>query len=266
MISARGSDLYYSLLGFPAPKKKAVLILRQWAETLNDLAAIQEDSVFEAKWGFWQSELEHLHTKSARHPLAIDFGKVITDYRLPMNLITEYLEGIRVDRNHQHCCSEIDFLALAYRKQSLVQMLLAYVYGFKDPQILHHALHLGRALFLMNEIIYLGAHLAQGRLSFPLSDYPVEAENFWETSDSQTLSMFLSTQSEKAKAHYEKAQSFLSKPEMKTQHPAFIEAELKLAQLALLEEDYSQVLKGYSELTPLRKYWKIWRLRREHGF
>jgi phytoene synthase len=252
-FAAPGSDLYYSWLFLNKDKKDAVMKLYAFCDTLSQMLTLTETDIFMVKWAWWHQEMAHMFMQKATHPAAIAMQDVITQYKLPSALLQDYLEGVRVTRELDHCCTEEDFKAYSYRTRGIQQSLAAYIYGFKDPNVLHYTRSMAIALSLMDEILYLGRNIKKDRVFLPLTVLPI-----WQELSEAEIHTILSTQAQKALADYQAALLLLPAAERSAQHPSLIEAKLKSKQLLLNEKDYSVLFNSYSELTPLRKYLTAW--------
>ena len=102
-------------------------------------------------------------SQQATHPAAIALQDNIVTYKIPSALLYDYLDGIKLTRQLNHCCSEEDFNAYSYRTQGIKQTIAAYIYGFRDANVLHYARAMGATLTLMDEILYIGRNLKQER-------------------------------------------------------------------------------------------------------
>ncbi len=256
-LATPGSDLYYSWLFLDKAKKDAVMKLYAFCDTLSQMLTLKETDIFMVKWAWWQQEMGQMLMQKATHPAAIAMQDVITQYKLPSALLQDYLEGVRITRELDHCCTEEDFSAYSYRTRGIQQSLAAYIYGFKDPNVLHYTRTMAVALSLMDEIIYLGRNIKKDRVFLPLTVLPI-----WQDLSKAEIHSILNTQVQKALADYKAALLLLPAAERSAQHPSLIEVKLKSKQLLLNEKDFSILLNSYSELTPLRKYLIAWLYKR----
>ena len=252
-FAAPGSDLYYSWLFLDNAKKNAVMKLYTFCGTLSQMLTLKENDIFRVKWAWWQQEMAQLFMQKATHPAAIAMQDVITQYKLPSALLQDYLEGVRVTRELDHCCTEEDFNAYSYRTRGIQQSLAAYIYGFKDPNVLHYTRSMAMALSLMDEILYLGRNIKKDRVYLPLTVLPI-----WQDLSNAEIHNILHMQVQKALQDYKIALLLLPVSEQHSQHPLLIESMLKSKQLLLNKKDFSVLLTSYSELTPLRKYLYAW--------
>lgn len=248
-----GSDLYYSWLFLEDPKKKAVSALYEFCDTLARMLTLKENDIFMVKWAWWQQEMAQLFKHQATHPAAIVLQDIISVYRIPPALLQDYLDGIKVTRELDHCCTEEDFNAFSYRTRGILQTLAAYIYGFRDPQVLHYTGAMALALDLMDEIVYIGRNLRKDRVFLPLNTLAS-----WQEASDTDIQEALSAQAKKALENYEAALKLLPLSEYRTQYPSLLEAKLKSKQLLLSQNDFSALLKSHHELTPLRKHLTVW--------
>ncbi|MCD6045074.1 MAG: hpnD [Gammaproteobacteria bacterium] len=257
-LAAPGSDLYYSWLFLDEAKKDAVIKLYTFCDTLSQMLALKENDIFLVKWAWWQQEIAQMLLQKATHPAARALQSVIAQYKLPPALLQDYLDGIKLTRELNHCCTEEDFNAYSYRTRGIKQSLAAYIYGFRDPTVLHYIRAMAVALSLMDEILHIGRNIKKDRVFLPLTVLPT-----WQNVSNKEIHAILNSQVQKALADYKAALLLLPAAEHYTQHPSLIEAKLKSQQLLLNEKDFSALLHSYSKLTPLRKYLTAWRFKRK---
>ncbi len=259
-LATPGSDLYYSWLILDKAKKDGLIKLHGFCNTLSHLLILKENDIFKIKWAWWQQELGLMFLQKATHPDACAMQDIIARYKLPPPLLQDYLDGVKLTRELDHCCTEEDFKAYSYRTRGIKQSLAAYIYGFKDPNVLHYSTAMAAALSLMDEIIHLGRNIKKDRVFLPLTALPS-----WENVSTLEIQSILKMQAQKSLADYQSALLLLPANERYSQHPSLIEAKLKSKQLLLNEKDYSALLSSYSELTPLRKYLTAWWCRQSLG-
>jgi phytoene synthase len=202
--------------------------------------------------------MAQMFLQKATHPAAIALQASIVRYKLPSALLQDYLDGVKVSREQNHCCVEEDFNAYSYRTRGIKLSLAAYIYGFKDPTVLHYTRAIAVALSRMDEIIHLGRSIQKDRVFLPLTILPN-----WQDISKEEIHTILNTQAQKALAEYQAALQLLPAAEHYSQHPSLIEAKLKSKQLLLNEKDFSVLLNSYSQLTPLRKYLIAWKCKRK---
>lgn len=256
-LAAPGSDLYYSWLFLEDSKKDAVIKLYAFCDVLSQMLSLKENDIFSVKWAWWQQEMAQMFLQKATHPAAIALQGVIAQYKLPPALLQDYLDGIKLTRELDHCCTEEDFNAYSYRTRGIKHSLAAYIYGFRDPNVLHYTRAMATALSLMDEIVHIGRNIRKDRVFLPLKTLPI-----WQDLSHTEIHTILNTQAQKALADYEAALRLLPTAEHYAQHPSLIEARLKSKQLLLNEKDFSVLLHSYSKLTPLRKYLIAWKCKR----
>lgn len=258
LMAKPGSDLYYSWLFLDKSKKEAVLILYEFCDTLARMLTLKENDIFRVKWAWWQQETARMLAHTATHPAAIALQDIITLYRIPPALLHDYLEGIQLTRQLNHCCSEEDFNAFSYRTQGILQTLAAYIYGFSDPQVLHYTRTMAQSLSLMDEILYIGKNIRDDRVFLPL-----KASFSWQNATDNDIQVALGAEVQKALETYEAALKLLPPSEVASQYPSLIAAKLKYRQLLLSQNNFAALLKSYPELTPLRKYLIAWRYHKQ---
>ena len=144
----------------------------------------------------------------------------------------------------------------------VVGEVAARIFGHTDPQTIHYAHRLGRALQLTNIIRDVGDDARRGRIYLPMSElqrFDVKAHELlrreapWGYSDRFTALMRF--QAERAHATYDKALALLPEADRQAQKPGLMMANIYRSLLREIEADGFQVLHQRTSLTPIRKLW-----------
>lgn len=87
--------------------------------------------------------------------------------KIPFSLVSELIEGMRMDVEPYTYRSMEDLRRYTYRVASVVGAWITYAFGIRDPWVLQRAHDLGHAMQLTNIIRDVGEDLAMGRIYLP---------------------------------------------------------------------------------------------------
>ena len=91
----------------------------------------------------------------------------MSQMHIPYTLISELIQGMRMDIEPQTYHSMADLRGYTYRVASVVGDWITQAFGVRDPWVLERAHDLGHAMQLTNIIRDVGEDLAMGRIYLP---------------------------------------------------------------------------------------------------
>jgi phytoene synthase len=149
-----------------------------------------------------------------------------------------------------------------YRVASVVGLLAAGIFGYRDARTLDYAHHLGIAFQLTNIIRDVGEDARKNRIYLPMEEmkkFGVPAADILQSRETPEFKSLMSFQAARAREHYEKALRALPPADRKPQRPGLIMASIYRKLLEEIESDGFRVLTQRTSLTPLRKFWLAWK-------
>ncbi|MBX2825414.1 MAG: squalene/phytoene synthase family protein [Gammaproteobacteria bacterium] len=263
-----GSTFYYGLLKTASQQRSDVCALLQFCEVLASvLHEVTEPAVAEQKIHWWHQEIERLQTGDSRHPAATIVYPAVGRYALnPEHFLSilqannneKYLNAADEDSFQQRL--QIDYGArLALCTAVLTETNSdtpttwtpvpewAGAFGtferLRQLAYLHH-----RAYPVLPDSDYRGASLEPANLLNT------------DTDSVQVVDGLLKARIERAMAQFTTA---LQQPLPDERIiPVYLCARMRLAQLNQWQSKPSALLRQYTSLTPIRKLWICWRMRR----
>ena len=98
------------------------------------------------------------------------FRRTVLERAIPKDLFDALLDGMEMDLTIDRY-PDFDALDLyCYRVAGVVGLMMAHVFGYRDPACLPRALALGRAMQLTNILRDVGEDLGRGRVYLPQSE------------------------------------------------------------------------------------------------
>lgn len=263
--AASGSSFYYSFLFLPAERRQAIMALYAFCREVDDVVDECNDlSVASTKLAWWRQEVERVAEGKPQHPVGQALRLVAPGINLPKEQLLEIIDGMAMDLQQARY---LDFKGLSlycYRVASVVGLLAAEIFGYRDRQTQKYAHDLGMAFQLTNIIRDIGEDARRGRIYIPMDElkqFNVPAADILNGKYSDNFTALMQFQYERAEHYYEQALAQLPAVDRKSQRPGLIMAAIYRTLLAEIKDENFQVLHQRISLPPGRKLWlaaKTW--------
>ena len=263
--AASGSSFYYSFLFLPAERRRAIMALYAFCREVDDVVDECNDlSVASTKLAWWRQEVERVAEGKPQHPVGQALKQVAPGINLPKEQLLEIIDGMEMDLQQARY---LDFKGLSlycYRVASVVGLLAAEIFGYRDRQTQKYAHDLGMAFQLTNIIRDIGEDARRGRIYIPMDElkqFNVPAADILNGKFSDNFTALMQFQYERAERYYEQALAQLPAVDRKSQRPGLIMAAIYRTLLAEIKDENFQVLHQRISLPPGRKLWlaaKTW--------
>ncbi|MBK7767292.1 MAG: presqualene diphosphate synthase HpnD [Sulfuritalea sp.] len=163
-----GSSFYYSFLFLEPSRRQAITALYAFCREVDDVVDECPDTLLaRAKLAWWRGEVQALFDDRASHPVTQALAASLKSFSLPQEQLLEIIDGMEMDLDHLRYA---DFKALhlyCYRVASVVGLLAAEIFGYRDRMTLRYAHDLGLAFQLTNIIRDVGEDARRGRIYLP---------------------------------------------------------------------------------------------------
>ena len=261
-----GSTLYYSLLFLPEDKRRAATALHAFHREVSDISdECRDPSVARIKLQWWRDEVQRMFSGRPRHPITQAMLAPVQTYSLPQEQFMEIIDGVEMDLDFATYATFTDLSLYCHRVASMLAMMSAEIYAYEDRQTLKYAHQLGMAGQLTRIIHNVRHDGARGRIFIPieeLAQFHVSAEDVMAGRDTEGTRALLKRQVQRAREHYSGALERLPEADRYRQLSGLIMAEIDTATLHEIEADGFHVLDRHITLTPLKKLWIAWRVKR----
>lgn len=262
-----GSDFRYSLLGLPLAQRQALTAVGAFcAETAQIVDECRDSGVARTKLDWWRAELGRLYAGEPQHPITRALRPCLVAFDLPEEYFREILDGVAMDLDFD---AYPDFAALTlylHRRGSVPALLAAEILRYRDRRATPRFAHEAGAMLLAFELLCdVRRHAQQGRHYLPADDmerHGVHPGDLLAAQTTDRLRQLFALQAERLRHYHRRASDFLPDADRRAQSPLLIRLELAMALLAEIAEDGYRLLEQRIHLTPLRKLWLAWRLRR----
>jgi phytoene synthase len=261
--AASGSSFYYSFLFLPGHRRRAITALYAFCREVDDVVdECQDPQTAATKLAWWRQELAKLYSGAPEHPVTRALLPVLGQFNLPQEQLLEIIDGMEMDLQQTRY---LDFKALSlycYRVASVVGLLAAEIFGYRERSTQKYAHDLGMAFQLTNIIRDVGEDARRGRVYLPIDElqrFNVPVADILNARQSDNFKRLMEFQAERAELYYAQAMSQLPAVDRKAQRPGLVMAAIYRTLLDEIKRDGCQVLTQRTSLTPIRKLWIAWR-------
>ena len=261
--AASGSSFYYSFLFLPPERRRAITALYAFCREVDDVVDETNDAHLAAtKLAWWRVEVANLFAGKAQHPVTKALQPHLTAFGISEEKLNDIIDGMEMDLTQTRYLDWPNLEKYCYRVASVVGLLAAGIFGYRDARTLEYAKDLGLAFQLTNIIRDVGEDARKNRIYLPMEDmkqFGVPAADILQSRETPAFQQLMRFEAARARAHYEKAMQALPAQDRKPQRPGLIMAAIYHTLLEEIERDGFRVLTQRTSLTPLRKFWIAWK-------
>jgi len=261
--AASGSSFYYSFLFLPPERRRAITALYAFCREIDDVVDECSDPQLAAtKLAWWRAEVANLFAGKPHHPVAKALDAVKEQFCIDAGRLNEIIDGMEMDLTQTRYLDWKGLETYCYRVASVVGLLAAGIFGYRDARTLEYARELGIAFQLTNIIRDVGEDARKNRIYLPIEDlknFGVPAADILHCRETPEFKVLMSFEAARARQHYEKALQALPAADRKPQRPGLIMAAIYRTLLDEIERAGFRVLTQRTSLTPLRKFWIAWK-------
>jgi phytoene synthase len=261
--ASSGSSFYYSFLFLPPVQRRAITALYAFCREVDDIVDMKgEPDIARIKLNWWREEIARLFEGQAQHPVTRALTPVIEEFDLPQEQFLEIIDGMEMDLDQHRYASFKELMLYCYRVASVVGLLAAEIFGYRDRHTLKYAHDLGIAFQLTNIVRDVYEDAQRNRIYLPLDElqrFGVQETDILNQKETPAFHELMCFQAERAKQYYSQALSQLPDADRYSQRCGLIMAAIYRATLEEMERDGFHVLQHRISLTPLRKLWLAWK-------
>ena len=253
-----GSSFTVSFIFLPKNQRNAMTALYAFCREVDDIADECTDySVAQAKLNWWKIEVQNLYTNTPQHPVTKALQPVVKQYNLSQEHFLEIIDGMEMDLKFNRYEDFKQLQLYCYRVASVVGLLSASIFGFKNRKTLKYAHDLGMAFQLTNIIRDVGEDARRGRIYLPLDELrkaKVSEDDILQSRETPAVKELIEYQIERAESYYDKALRELPPEDAKQQRAGLMMAAIYRTLLREIKADSAEkVLNFKTKLPPLRK-------------
>ncbi|MCW9014418.1 MAG: presqualene diphosphate synthase HpnD [Gammaproteobacteria bacterium] len=261
-----GSSFYYSFRFLPKLQRRAITALYAFCREVDDVVdECNDEAIARTKLNWWRSEIASLYAGKPQHPVTHALLPLLDEFNLAEEYLMEIIDGMEMDLDYHSYPSFKDLSLYCYRVASVVGLLAAEIFGYKDRMTQRYAHDLGMAFQLTNILRDVREDAERGRVYIPadeLKQFGVSIQDLHRPITSDAVKALFQHQASRAREYYQKAYNNLPEQDRYNQRTGLMMAEIYSSLLAEIEDDGFRVLEHKIKLTPLRKLWLAWTVAR----
>tara|TARA_R110002049_G_scaffold28779_10_gene98217 strand:+ start:1509 stop:2342 length:834 start_codon:yes stop_codon:yes gene_type:complete len=244
--AASGSSFYYGFLCLSAPRRRAIMALYAFCREVDDIVDENDDQdAARAALDEWRAELDRVYAGTPQHPVGRALADVVEQFDLPQEQLLEIVDGMEMDLD-QHRYADFNALRLyCYRVASVVGLLSAEIFGYRERATLRYASDLGLAFQLTNIIRDVGDDARRGRIYLPLDElarFGVSEDDIVAGRQTPAFTELMTFQCERARETYVRALAELPATDRRAQRPGLVMAAIYRRLLEEIEAGGYRVL------------------------
>jgi 15-cis-phytoene synthase len=255
--ASSGSSFYYSFLFLAPERRRAITALYAFCREVDDAVDETEDpQVARTKLAWWRDEVANLFAGKPQHPVTRALQPAVAPFGITAVRLNEIIDGMQMDLDQSRY---LDFKALeryCYHVASVVGLLAAGIFGYRNPATLEYAKNLGLAFQLTNIIRDVGDDARRNRIYLPMDElkrFEVPASDILNSRYSDNFTRLMQFQAERAQSYYTTAFASLPAEDRRDQRAGLIMAAIYRTVLDEVAADGFKVLTQRTSLTPMRK-------------
>ena len=256
--SESGSSFTVSFIFLPKTQREAMTVLYAFCREVDDVVDECSDyAVAQTKLNRWKSEIANLYAGTPQHPVTRALQPVIHAFNLAQEHFLEIIDGMEMDLKFNRYEDFKQLQLYCYRVASVVGLLSAQIFGFKNRKTLKYAHDLGMAFQLTNIIRDVGEDARRGRIYLPLDELKkakVTEEDILQSRETPQMKELIEYQIERAESYYDKALRELPVEDAKQQRTGLMMAAIYRTLLREIKRDSAEkVLNSRTSIPPFRK-------------
>jgi phytoene synthase len=171
LVSAAGSNFYYSFLFLPRAKRIAITNVYRFARLLDDIVDDDprgRDPYRELQT--WRDEVESIFRGVPETQFGEKLMESVEEFDLPKQPFLDLIDGMEMDLKWHSYQTFADLREYCYRAASTVGLICVEIFGYENARTKEYAVNLGLALQLTNILRDLEEDVGRGRIYLPLED------------------------------------------------------------------------------------------------
>ena len=262
-VEAAGTSFYWAMRLLPKHRRNGMYAVYAFCREVDDVVDEGMDpQVAAAKLAWWRGEVANLFNGKPQHPVTRALEPHREAFGITAERLNEIIDGMEMDLRQTRYLDWAGLERYCYRVASVVGLLAAGIFGYRDARTLDYAKNLGIAFQLTNIIRDVGEDARKNRVYLPVEDlqrFGVPAADILQAKETPAFRSLMQFEAERARGYYRDAMAALPPEDRRAQRPGLIMAAIYRALLEEIQRDGFHVLTQRTSLTPLRKFWIAWR-------
>ena len=262
--ASSGSSFYYAFLFLPKERRAAITAFYAFCREVDDVVdEVTDPGVAATKLAWWKTEIHRAFTSQSAHPVMQALMPHAKTYGIEERHLQAVIEGCQMDLDQTRYLDFAGLQRYCHLVAGVVGEVAARIFGQTNERTTEYAHTLGQALQLTNIIRDVGEDAMRGRIYLPISElqqFDVKAHEINKREYSDRFTALMRFQAERAHSLYDKALGLLPDADRHAQKPGLMMASIYRTLLREIESENFQVLHQRISLTPLRKFWLVWKM------
>lgn len=262
--ASSGSSFYYAFLFLPKERRATITAFYAFCREVDDVVdEVTDPGVAATKLAWWKTEVHRAFTSQSAHPVMQALIPHAKTYGIEERHLQAVIEGCQMDLDQTRYLDFAGLQRYCHLVAGVVGEVAARIFGQTDERTTEYAHTLGQALQLTNIIRDVGEDAMRGRIYLPISElqqFDVKAHEINKREYSERFTALMRFQAERAHSLYDKALGLLPDADRHAQKPGLMMASIYRTLLREIESENFQVLHQRISLTPLRKFWLVWKM------
>ena len=133
--AASGSSFYYSFLFLPPERRRAITALYAFCREVDDVVDETSDThVAATKLAWWRNEVADMAAGSPHHPVTQALLPFKDKYAIDPEKLNLIIDGMEMDLTQTRYLDWPGLETYCYRVASVVGLLAASIFGYRDPR------------------------------------------------------------------------------------------------------------------------------------
>ena len=257
-VKQSNSSFTLSFWFLPQDQKLAMTALYAFCREVDDVVDECTDyGVAQTKLDWWKSEIERLFNGTPQHPVSKALQPAVAQFGLSKEHFLEIIDGMEMDIKFNRYEDFKQLQLYCYRVASVVGLLSAQIFGYKNRKTLKYAHDLGMAFQLTNIIRDVGEDARRGRIYLPLDELrkaKVSEDDILHSRETDAVKELMEYQIERAESFYDRALRELPQEDVKPQRAGLMMAAIYRTLLREIKAGGAEkVLNSKTKIPPLRK-------------
>ena len=257
-VKQSNSSFTLSFWFLPQDQKLAMTALYAFCREVDDVVDECTDyGVAQTKLDWWKTEIERLFNGTPQHPVSKALQPAVAQFGLSKEHFLEIIDGMEMDIKFNRYEDFKQLQLYCYRVASVVGLLSAQIFGYKNRKTLKYAHDLGMAFQLTNIIRDVGEDARRGRIYLPLDELrkaKVSEDDILHSRESDAVKELMEYQIERAERFYDRALRELPTEDTKPQRAGLMMAAIYRTLLREIKAGGAEkVLNSKTKIPPLRK-------------
>jgi len=260
-----GSNFHYSTLYHPAPIRRSLFALHALAAEVSQvIEECSDPGVARMKLAWWHEEIGRMAAGQARHPAGQELQAVLDRYAVTRDHLHALVQHTEARLELRQPESYEALLAFLREGPGLLWRLSADICGYQSPATPAICGEIGCSLAVFELLHQLRRDIARGSLFLPvdeMADAGLAAGDLFEPGGVNVRDFF-ALQIDRVGKGLEDCCTRLPSVDRRHQRHSLIMARLVIQTCREIARDGYRPAQHRVALTPLRKLWIAWRIKR----